>query len=77
VLERALGIDAGRDAVLARVFDAPLAQAPARLAQFMAQVGVATDFAAYGVAPADWQRMVTDAMDGVRGRNFIGAGRPV
>ncbi len=50
VLERAIGVDAGRDAVLARVFDGPLADAPAQLAAFLARVGVATDFAAYGVA---------------------------
>jgi phosphonate metabolism-associated iron-containing alcohol dehydrogenase len=76
VLQRALGVDAGRDAVLARVFDGALADAPAQLGAFMARVGVATDFAAYGVAAADSQRMVSEAMGGVRGRNFIGAGRP-
>ena len=76
VLQRAIGVDADRDVVLARVFDGPLANAPAQLAAFMARVGVATDFAAYGVPVADSQRMVRDAMGGVRGKNFIGAGRP-
>ena len=75
VLERALGVDAGRDAVLASVFDADLAGAPRRLAAFLASVGVQTDFGAYGVAEDDSRRMVAQALEGVRGRNFIGAGR--
>lgn len=74
VLERARGVDAGRDAVLASVFDGDLAGAPRRLADFLAGVGVDPDFAAYGVTEADSRRMVADAMDGVRGKNFIGAG---
>jgi phosphonate metabolism-associated iron-containing alcohol dehydrogenase len=75
VLERARGIDRDRDAVLASIFDGDLNGAPDRLARFLEHVGVATDFDAYGVDAAEAQRMVADAMDGVRGRNFIGAGR--
>ena len=74
VLERAVGIDPDRDAVLAGVFDGDLARAPRRLANFLESVGVATDFKAYGVTEEDSQRMVAQAMDGVRGKNFIGAG---
>ncbi len=74
VLERAMGREAGRDAVLAAVFDHDLAQAPGRLRAFLERVGVATGFAAYGVDDADSRRMVAHALDGVRGRNFIGAG---
>jgi len=73
VLQRALGADAGRDAVLARIFDGDLAGAPARLEAFLQRVGVATDFAHYGVDEADARRMVAHALGGVRGRNFIGA----
>jgi alcohol dehydrogenase class IV len=72
VLERAVGRDAGRDAVLAEVFG-ELAQAPARLRGFLERAGVATEFSAYGVEPADSRRMVAQALDGVRGKNFIGA----
>lgn len=75
VLGRATGIDPGRDAVLAAIFDGELAGAPQRLAKFLESVGVKTDFEAYGVTEDDWRRMVTQALDGVRGRNFIGAGR--
>ena len=73
VLERALGADAGRDAVLARVFDGELADAPARLTAFLEQLGVSTRFESYGVSAAESQRMITHALDGVRGKNFIGA----
>ena len=70
---RAVGIDPGRDAVLASIFDGDLASAPQRLTAFIERVGVATDFSAYGVAEEDSRRMVANALEGVRGRNFIGA----
>jgi len=71
VLERAAGTDSGRDAVLAAIFG-DLAGAPRRLREFLASVGVKTEFADYGVDAADSGRMVTHALDGVRGKNFIG-----
>ena len=73
VLERARGRDPERDAILASVFDGDLAGAPARLRAFLRSVGVSTEFAEYGVAPEEAARMVESALDGVRGRNFIGA----
>jgi phosphonate metabolism-associated iron-containing alcohol dehydrogenase len=76
VLERAIGVDAGRDALLASIFDGDLASAPVRLARFLERVGVATEFSAYGVEAEQSRRMVADALTGVRGRNFIGAPRP-
>ena len=75
VLARAIGADAGRDAVLARVFDGPLAQAPAALADFLERLGVSTRFESYGVDPAESERLIATALDGVRGKNFIGAAR--
>jgi alcohol dehydrogenase class IV len=72
VLQRALGADPGRDAVLARVFDVPLAQAPAFLRRFLEDLGVSTRFESYGVSAADSERMIANALDGVRGKNFIG-----
>ena len=74
VLERAMGADAGRDAVLAAIFDGDLAGAPRRLREFLARVGVKTEFADYGVTDEDSRRMVANALQGVRGKNFIGAG---
>jgi phosphonate metabolism-associated iron-containing alcohol dehydrogenase len=72
VLERALGVDAGRDAVLAAVFG-ELRDAPSRLGDFLHGLGVPTEFGAYGVPDDDARAMIDDAMGGVRGRNFIGA----
>jgi len=75
VLARALGADAGRDAVLARIFDGALADAPARLTAFLEGLGVSTRFETYGVSEAQAAGMIEAALDGVRGRNFIGAER--
>ena len=73
VLRRATGADPGRDAVLAQVFDGDLAAAPARLEAFLRSVGVSPDFADYGVGTEESRRMVAHALEGVRGKNFIGA----
>jgi phosphonate metabolism-associated iron-containing alcohol dehydrogenase len=75
VLSRARGADPGRDAVLAQVFDGDLAGAPRRLEAFLREVGVAPEFSAYGVSEEESRRMVAHALEGVRGRNFIGAAR--
>jgi len=74
VLERAVGADPARDAVLAAIFGGDLAGAPRRLREFLASVGVKTEFSDYGVDATDSGRMVAHALEGVRGRNFIGAG---
>lgn len=80
VLRRALGADAGRDAVLARVFDGldggDLSRAPDLLDGFLELLGVSTRFDSYGVSQAESQQMIAAALDGVRGKNFIGAGLP-
>jgi phosphonate metabolism-associated iron-containing alcohol dehydrogenase len=74
VLERAVGAMPDRDAVLAQAFDGDLAGAPRRLREFLRRVGVKTEFADYGVDEAESRRMVSHALEGVRGKNFIGAG---
>jgi phosphonate metabolism-associated iron-containing alcohol dehydrogenase len=73
VFERAMGVDAGRDAVLAQVFDGDLASGPRKLRAFLASVGVKTEFSEYGVTEEESRRMVSSALGGVRGKNFIGA----
>jgi len=75
VLGRALGADPDRDALLAQVFDVPLAEAPAFLAGFLEQLGVSTRFESYGVSAAESQKMIAAALEGVRGKNFIGVAR--
>jgi phosphonate metabolism-associated iron-containing alcohol dehydrogenase len=72
VLDRAVGTDPGRDAVLGQIFDGELRDAPARLREFLRAVGVKTEFADYGVPEDDSRRMVAHALEGVRGKNFIG-----
>jgi phosphonate metabolism-associated iron-containing alcohol dehydrogenase len=73
VLERALGRRRDRDAVLARVFDVPLARAAAHLAAWLESLGVSTAFESYGVSEDESRAMVDTALTGARGRNFIGA----
>jgi alcohol dehydrogenase class IV len=71
VLQRAVGANAGRDAVLRQIFG-DLEAAPQALSDFLHALGVPTDFGAYGVTAADSEAMIRHALDGVRGRNFIG-----
>lgn len=67
----ASGADAGRDAVLARVFGEEEARPWARLAEFMRQVGVETAFSAYGVDAREARGMIESALGGARGKNFV------
>jgi alcohol dehydrogenase YqhD (iron-dependent ADH family) len=55
------------------VFDVPLARAPERLAGWLESLGVSTRFESYGVAADESRAMIAGALDGMRGRNFIGA----
>lgn len=73
VLARALGRRPDRDAVLALALGLPLEDAPQRLAAFIEQLGVGTQFSDHGVSDEQASRMVARALSGARGRNFIGA----
>lgn len=73
VMGRAIGIDADCDRALLDIFGGKLQAAPERLAQFLQALGVQTEFSDYGVSEAESTRMVLTALDGVRGKNFIGA----
>jgi phosphonate metabolism-associated iron-containing alcohol dehydrogenase len=72
VCERAIGQRPDRDAVLARIFGPDLQHAPAQLAAFIEGLGVKTRFIDYGVGQAEAVQMMTHALSGVRGKNFIG-----
>jgi len=50
-----------------------LTQAERVLQDFLEGLGVSTRFESYGVAAGEPERMVRDALEGVRGKNFIGA----
>jgi hypothetical protein len=71
-MQAAIGADPACDAALEAIFGS-LDHAPQRLAEFLQLLGVATHPAAYGLASAEWIRIVDDAFDGARGRNFIGS----
>ncbi|HEV8501534.1 MAG TPA: iron-containing alcohol dehydrogenase PsrA [Casimicrobiaceae bacterium] len=73
VLERALGHDAQRDATLAQVFACPLAEAGDWLRAYLESLGVSPRFESHGVPVEESARMIADALEGPRGRNFIGA----
>lgn len=73
VLERAMGQRSDRDEVLQAIFPCRLAEAPDHLRRFLEQLQVSTRFDSYGVDDAEAQAMIAHALDGVRGKNFIGA----
>jgi phosphonate metabolism-associated iron-containing alcohol dehydrogenase len=73
VLERARGRDPARDATLAQVFPCPLDEADDWLRAFLESLGVSPRFETYGVAADESARMIAEALEGPRGRNFIGA----
>ncbi len=73
VLGLAWGRDADRDRVLQRVFGSDLKGAQKRLREFLHRLGVKTEFGDYGVTAAEAEAMIDFAMQGARGRNFIGS----
>ncbi|AOY00064.1 iron-containing alcohol dehydrogenase PsrA [Jeongeupia sp. USM3] len=72
ILRLAFGRDPGVDAQLLAIFGAADAGAAvAALERFLAELGVSTDPADYGIAHDDWDRRVGLALTGPRGRNFL------
>ena len=72
VMGLAWGADAEVDAALRAIFDADtLAQAQARLSDWLEGLGVSTEPAHYGVFPGQWDALVKEAASGARGKNFI------
>ncbi|WNJ88501.1 iron-containing alcohol dehydrogenase PsrA [Bosea sp. 685] len=72
VMRWAMGVQPQCDAALRRVFGPDLEAGAERLTAFLHDLGVKTEPSAYGVSPADWNRLVDKALEGERGRNFIG-----
>jgi len=73
VLGLAWGHDATRDRTLQRVFGADLGKAQQQLREFLHSLGVKTEFADYGVSAKDAEAIIQLAMQGARGKNFIGS----
>ncbi|WP_134677247.1 iron-containing alcohol dehydrogenase PsrA [Ectopseudomonas khazarica] len=73
VLGLAWGRDATRDQTLQRVFGTDLGLAQKRLREFLHSLDVKTEFTDYGVTESEAQEMILYAMQGARGKNFIGS----
>ena len=72
VWRMAEGQNAERDGLLGSVFDTDVKFGAGRLEAFLDSVGVSTAFSDYGVDDSSAARIISDALDGVRGKNFIG-----
>jgi phosphonate metabolism-associated iron-containing alcohol dehydrogenase len=73
VLGLAWGHDEARDRTLQRIFGDDLHNAQTRLREFLHSLDVKTEFADYGVTAAQAREMIDFAMQGARGKNFIGS----
>lgn len=72
VMDWAIGANPACDESLQRIFGGDLRQGVQKLARFMHSVGVGTKPSDHGVGTDEWDDLVERAMEGERGRNFIG-----
>ena len=72
VMEWAIGASPACDEALKRIFGDDLRKGVQRLTKFMEGVGVGTRPSDHGVGRDEWDDLVERAMEGERGRNFIG-----
>lgn len=73
VLGLAWGRDESRDRTLQRLFGPDLRKAQARLREFLHSLEVKTEFGDYGVTAGEAEAIIAFAMQGARGKNFIGS----
>jgi phosphonate metabolism-associated iron-containing alcohol dehydrogenase len=73
VLGLAWGHDETRDRTLQRIFGNDVHKAQAQLREFLHSLEVKTEFADYGVTAIEAEAMISFAMQGARGKNFIGS----
>lgn len=72
VMRAVIGCDPACDAALQAIFGPDLRQGADGLERFLDALGVSTDAADHGIAAADWSGLIDRALEGERGRNFIG-----
>lgn len=72
VMRGAIGADPDCDATMTRIFGSDLVAGAMRLAAFLEDLGVSTEPEDHGIAGADWNRLIDNALAGERGRNYIG-----
>lgn len=58
---------------LTEIFGPDLHEGARRLEAMLDGLGVSTDATSYGVSPEEWTGLIEDALEGERGRNFIGS----
>ena len=58
---------------LTEIFGPDLHEGARRLDAMLASLGVSTDATSYGVSAEEWTDLIEDALEGERGRNFIGS----
>lgn len=73
VLRSMDGCDGLCGAGLAEIFGDRAGAGADRLARFLDDLGVSCDPAAYGISRDEWTEMLTSALEGERGQNFIGS----
>jgi phosphonate metabolism-associated iron-containing alcohol dehydrogenase len=73
VLGLAWGHDEARDRTLQRIFGNDLHKAQSQLREFLHSLDVKTEFADYGVTAKEAEEMINFALQGARGKNFIGS----
>jgi len=73
VLRSVQGVGGLCEDSLKQIFGADLARAADDLEDFMAKLGVSCDPASYKVEPREWHLLIEDALEGERGKNFLGS----
>ncbi|MCP4183728.1 MAG: phosphonoacetaldehyde reductase [Hyphomicrobiales bacterium] len=77
IMASVIGQDSACDQNLKRIFGPDLDTGVNNLEQFLAGLGVSTRASSYGVQKDEWQGMLTNALAGERGLNFIGSSEKV
>lgn len=72
VLASVIGEDEVCDTILRRIFGDDLDQAVTELDRFINGLDVSTKASSYGVQSEEWKELLTEALAGERGLNFIG-----
>jgi phosphonate metabolism-associated iron-containing alcohol dehydrogenase len=72
VMRSGIGASPACDNALRRIFGENLEDGSQSLAGFLNGLGVAADHSSLGIRDDEWRSWVNDAIDGERGRNFIG-----
>jgi alcohol dehydrogenase len=72
VMQWSIGVDGQCDTNLRRIFGADLRAGAERLKAMIESLGVSTSPADYGLNDSEWRSLVQRAVQGERGKNFIG-----